>query len=58
MPIKDIINGITDKAIRTSLSIKFGFIVPTMDDMMNYSKCRLLFYIVRNYTGEKTLSWK
>jgi len=50
---KDLLNY--EKWQRLYLSIRYGFIVPRYDGMMDERKCKFLYEIVMEYRGEKTL---
>lgn len=51
--IKEFLNY--DNLGRLYLSIRYGFIVPRYDGMMDEAKCRFLYDAVMKYSGERTI---
>jgi len=48
-------SGYGEKLRRFYLSVRYGFIVPRYDGMMDERKCRFLYEMVTRYSGEKGL---
>jgi predicted O-methyltransferase YrrM len=49
------INLTYEKLRRLFLSIRYGFIIPNYDGMLDETQCKFLYEIVKRYSGKKTV---